>query len=194
MRVVVLVLFSLLHFLFAVQLDFGVVPQQSPSVMIKKWQPIADYISKKSSDEVVLHIEKSIVEFEKKLHEGFYDFAYMNPYHYVVENKFQGYNARIRAKMTLQGILVAREEVNFRSKDINKKLFLFPTSLSFAATLLIKYELKKYYKLDIDKNVKQIYVNSHDSVYKGVARGIGDIGGGIERTLNNLNDEKSKAQ
>ncbi len=30
------------------------------------------------------------------------------------------------------------------------------------------------------------------SVYKGVARGIGDVGGGVQRTLENLNDTEAK--
>lgn len=37
-----------------------------------------------------------------------------------------------------------------------------------------------------------MYVNSHDSVYKGISRDIGYIGGGIIRTFNNFIDKNDK--
>jgi phosphonate transport system substrate-binding protein len=72
------------------------------------------------------------------------------------------------------------------------KQFLFPAPDAFAATLLTKYELLKKYGIDVNKEKNYRYVNSHDSVYKGVARGVGDVGGGIERTFNNLEDKETK--
>jgi phosphonate transport system substrate-binding protein len=72
------------------------------------------------------------------------------------------------------------------------KQFLFPAPDAFAATLLTKYELLKKYGIDVNKEKKNRYVNSHDSVYKGIARNIGDVGGGIERTFTNLEDKETK--
>lgn len=77
--------------------------------------------------------------------------------------------------------------------DIKDKNFLFASANAFAATLLTKYELSKKYNIYIDKNKTFTYVNSHDSVYKGIARGIGDVGGGIERTFNALDDMEVKS-
>ncbi|MCV6607993.1 MAG: phosphate/phosphite/phosphonate ABC transporter substrate-binding protein, partial [Campylobacterales bacterium] len=77
-------------------------------------------------------------------------------------------------------------------EQMKGKNFLFPAPFAFAATLLTKYELKKKYGFDIEKEGKVLYVNSHDSVYKGVARGIGTYGGGIVRTYNKLKDEKTQ--
>lgn len=79
-------------------------------------------------------------------------------------------------------------------KRINDKnvRYLFPSPNAFAATLLTKHELIQKFHVDLKVLNKALYVNSHDSVYKGVSRGIGDIGGGIERTFNNLHDTKVK--
>ena len=178
--------------LMASDVVFGVVPQQSPSVLIKNWKPVTDYLSQKTGLNVILSIEKSIPAFEKKLNSGVYDVAYVNPYHYVVARKERGYDAKIRAKKMIVGILVSMKSRESESVDFGEMRYLFPSPLAFAATILPKYEIKEKYGVDIDKDCDLKYVNSHDSVYKGVARGIGDIGGGIERTFNNLKDKETK--
>ena len=166
----------------------GVVPQQSPLRLLKVWSPIAQYLSEKTGEKIIFKTEKSIDTFEKVLYTGGYDFAYMNPYHFVVANKVQGYNAKVRATRNIRGILVMKKEKKL--EDATR--YLFPAPNAFAATLLTKYELHEKYGVNVQLLDKAIYVNSHDSVYKGVSRGVGDIGGGIERTYNALNDLTTK--
>jgi phosphonate transport system substrate-binding protein len=174
-------------------LTFGIVPQQSPLKLIKSWNPIVEYLEKETGQKIELKIENSIIKFEQELYAGKYDFAYMNPYHYVLSNKKQSYIAKIRADKNIVGILVVNKKSNLNNIiDLKGKNFFFPSPNSFAATLLCKYELSKNFNINIDKNESFSYVNSHDSVYKGVARGIGDVGGGIERTFNALKDKETK--
>jgi len=174
------------------EIIMGVVPQQSPLVLIKAWSPIAKYLSEKTGEKISFKTEKSIDKFEKVLHSGGYDFAYMNPYHYISANQLQGYTAGLRAAKDIKGILVAKD-VNVMQRALDKEIvFLFPSPIAFAATLLTKYDLIKKYGVSIEKLNEAKYVNSHDSVYKGISRGIGDIGGGIERTFKNLKDIKTK--
>ncbi|WP_373001021.1 phosphate/phosphite/phosphonate ABC transporter substrate-binding protein [Sulfurimonas sp.] len=170
----------------------GVVPQQSPLKLMKVWAPIAKYLKKETGEDVILKVESSIPKFEKVLYSGGYDIAYMNPYHYVVAHKRKGYIAEVRARKNIVGILVTNKNSSIHTpQDCKNKIFLFPAPNAFAATLLTKYELLNFFNIDINKNEKKLYVNSHDSVYKGVARGIGDVGGGIERTFKNLNDKET---
>jgi len=179
--------------LFAENLTFGVVPQQSPIELMHDWQPVVNYLEKATGDTITLKIERSISEFEKNLYSGGYDIAYMNPYHYVVAHKKQGYVASIRDEKNLFGILVVRKESGINDISMLKgKQFLFPSPDAFAATLLNKYELYKKYGINVEHDEKFRYVNSHDSVYKGVSRGIGDVGGGVQRTFDDLNDIKVK--
>lgn len=86
------------------------------------------------------------------------------------------------------------EKVEFSKENLEGKKFLFPAPNAFAATLLTKYELKQKFGFDVDKHAQVLYVNSHDSVYKGVSRQVGYIGGGIIRTYNNFksSDDKEK--
>lgn len=185
--------------LFSVSTTFadivmGVVPQQSPLKLLKVWSPIAEHLTKQLGEKVVFKTEKSIPEFEKVLYSGGYDFAYMNPYHYVVAHKKQGYVASVRAIKDIKGILVMQKGKSLQGIANEKNTrYLFPAPFAFAATLLTKYELLKHYKIDLKNSKHVVYVNSHDSVYKGVSRGFGRVGGGIVRTYKNLNDEQTKS-
>jgi len=191
--VIILINFVFLNTMIAKEFTFGVVPQQSPMKLIKDWQPIVSYLEKATGEKIVLKIERSIPEFEKVLYSGGYDIAYMNPYHYVMAQKRQGYVAAVRDEKNIVGILVARKNSGLNDPSTLKaKGFLFPAPDAFAATLLTKYELLKKFQIDVNKEKNYRYVNSHDSVYKGVARGIGDVGGGIERTFNDLEDKTTK--
>jgi len=175
-----------------VTLTFGVVPQQSPLQMIKVWKPIVEELSKKTGYKINLKIEKSIPTFEKKLYAGYYDIAYSNPYHYVLANKYQNHQAIVKFKKDIQGILVAKKDSKIENiEDFKGKEFLFPAPKAFAATILTKYELLEK-GINIEESKKFKYVNSHDSVYLGIDRKIGDIGGGIMRTFNNNNNNKIK--
>ncbi|MDP3300772.1 MAG: phosphate/phosphite/phosphonate ABC transporter substrate-binding protein [Sulfuricurvum sp.] len=179
---------------YAKPLVFGVVPQQSPLELIKAWKPLTDYLEKETGEKIVLKIERSIPEFEKNLYQGDYDFAYMNPSHYVIAHQKKGYLAKVRDKKNLVGILVVHKNSGIKHlSDMKGKRFLFPAPSAFAATMINKYELLVEHHINIESDENFRYVNSHDSVYKGVARGLGEIGGGIERTFNDLNDEETKS-
>lgn len=180
--------------LYSKPLIFGVVPQQSTIGILKEWKPFIDYLEKTTGETIVLKTERSIPEFEKVLYRGGYDIAYINPSHYVSAHQRQGYMAKVRDQKNLVGILVVRKDSGITDTAGTKgKQFLFPASGSFAATMMNKYELLTDYQINVDASERFRYVNSHDSVYKGVARGIGDVGGGIERTFNDLDDEETKA-
>lgn len=178
---------------FANELTLGIVPQQSPLKLSKKWLKVTKYLKEETGINVVFKTKSSIPLFEKDLYNGVYDIAYMNPYHFILASKKQNYTAFIRAKKNIVGIILSKEkEVDFSVDNLRGKRFLFPAPNAFAATLLPKFELKEKYGFDVDKNAKVLYVNSHDSVYKGVSRGIGYLGGGIIRTFNNFKDKNDK--
>jgi len=178
---------------FSQELTLGVVPQQSPLKLFKKWSNVTEYLYNETGIKIVFKTEKSIPKFESVLYEGGYDLAYMNPYHFTIANQKNDYQAFIRAKKNIVGILLAKEKnIEFTKENLRGKTFLFPAPNAFAATLLTKYELKQKFNFDIDKEAKVLYVNSHDSVYKGIARDIGYLGGGIIRTYNNFNAKQDK--
>lgn len=162
---------------------FGVVPQQSATELAKSWVPLLAQLSKTSGVKLRFATAPDIPTFEKRLAAGEYDFAYMNPYHYAVFNKHPGYAAFAREKARrLKGIVVVRKDSSIMDiAALRGQTIAFPAPAAFAATVLVQAE---FARLAID--IKPRYVSSHDSVYLGVARGLFPAGGGVVRTLDNI--------
>ena len=166
-------------------LVFGVVPQQSPSKLARKWLPLLKFISQKSGVELQFATAPDIPTFEKQLAQGHYDIAYMNPYHYVVLSKQVGFKALVHEQdKKIQGIIVAFKDSKIdKLEDLSSQTIAFPAPASFAATLIPKASLAQQ-----DISFKSEYVNSHDEVYRNIVAGRFVAGGGIMRTFNALPD------
>ena len=162
---------------------FAIVPQQSAAELAKDWVPLLKRVSELSGVPLRFATAPDIPAFEKRLSEGAYDFAYMNPYHYTVFHASPGYAAMAKEKdRKIRGILVARKGGNVKVlEDLRGQSVAFPAPAAFAATVLPRAELQKS---GIAVSAK--YVSSHDSVYMSVARGLYPAGGGITRTLDML--------
>jgi phosphonate transport system substrate-binding protein len=163
----------------AKEFSIGIVPQQSATKLAHLWTPVAKYLSKRTGFRYVFKTAKDIPTFEKRLAEGEYDFAYMNPYHYTVFSVAPGYRAFAReTDKHIQGIIVVQKESPFRSiDDLAGQTLAFPAPAAFAASVLPRAYLKQN-KIEITPQ----YVSSHDSVYLAVSRGLYPAGGGIQRT------------
>ena len=168
------------------KLTFGVVPQQSASKLANKWSPILKHISEETGIEISFATAPSIPLFEKKLIEGKYDLAYMNPLHYTLYSQSPGYVAIAKqADKKIRGIIVAQKDAKLSSlDDLNNTSMAFPAPLAFAATVLPTAELKSQ-----DIQIKPHFVKSHDSVYRSVAMGLYPAGGGIERNFDLIQPE-----
>jgi len=169
-------------------ITFGVVPQQSASKMAKLWNPILEYLQKETGYKFRFKTAKNIPTFEERIVAGKYDIAYMNPYHYTVFHQEPGYNAIAHAKdKRIHGIIVVHKDSSYKTlADLQGKKLSFPSPAAFAATLLTEAQLAK-------ENIKysKKYVSSHDSVYRNVAAKRFAAGGGVIRTMKNMEDKIS---
>lgn len=170
-------------------LTFAVVPQQSASKLAMQWGPLLQEVSHRSGISLRFRTAPDIPEFEKRLSQSQYDFAYMNPYHYAVFHKIVGYKAFGKAKDgLLQGIIVVHKDSPYQSlKELTGQTLVFPSPAAFAATILTQNAFAEE-KIDINP----IYVASHDSVYRAVASQRYVAGGGIMRTLNAMDETIQK--
>lgn len=159
---------------------FGVVPQQTASKMARLWVPVFNLVERKTGIRIVFETASSIPEFERRLAQGRYDFAYMNPYHYTVFNNLPGYRAFAKQKgKKIQGILVVPKSSRAKSPaDLAGGSLAFPAPAAFAASVLPRAYLAKE-----GIAIQTQYVSSHDSVYHAVAKNLFAGGGGIERTF-----------
>ncbi|MBL8473267.1 MAG: phosphate/phosphite/phosphonate ABC transporter substrate-binding protein [Rhodocyclaceae bacterium] len=160
--------------------SFAIVPQQAASELAESWVPLLAWLSAKSGVKLRFATAPAIPDFEQRLAQGGYDFAYMNPYHYTVFSQKSGYRALAKEQdRRIKGILVARKDSPVNSlKDLQGATLVFPSPAAFAASILPRGEL---HSQGIRFTAK--YVSSHDSVYLNVAKGLYPAGGGIPRTL-----------
>ena len=160
--------------------NFGIVPQQTALMLASTWVPVLAYLEQQTGYKFSFETAKNIPAFEKKLAQGKYDFAYMNPYHYVMFHRHSGYKAMARARdKQLHGIIVVRKDSSLQSiRQLNNQELAFPSPMAFGASVIPRTELKQQ-KVDITAR----YVASHDSVYRNVAEGKFIAGGGVVRTL-----------
>lgn len=191
MKRLVLVLalaFSLLNFAHASEQVYtlGVVPQQSAKKLARLWTPVTQYLSSKTGLAIRFATARDIPTFEKRVVEGEYDIAYMNPYHYTVFSQKPGYRAIAKQKnKQLKGIFVVRNDSPIQSlNELSGQKLAFPSPAAFAASVIPRAQLDKE---QIAYEPK--YVLSHDSVYRNVAKGFFKAGGGVMRTFNNTAPE-----
>lgn len=165
---------------------FGVVPQQAATQVVVNWGPLAERLSELTGVTWVVETAPSIPEFEQRLAVGLYDTAYMNPYHYVVFSDRVGYRAFAKEKdKQLQGILVVHRDSPYETvADLDGASAAFPAPAAFAASVLTRNFLRT-----ASVHVDVHYVGSHDSVYRNVANGVQDVGGGVVRTFKAMDAE-----
>ena len=159
---------------------FGIVPQQSATRLARLWVPVLNYLGGKSGFDLRFKTAPNIPTFEKRLAAGEYDLAYMNPYHYTVFHQSPGYVAFAHAAdKQIKGILVVRKDSPIQDLEaLAGQTLAFPAPAAFAASMLPRAQLRK-----LGIAIQPNYVSSHDSVYRGVVKGIYPAGGGVMRTL-----------
>ena len=161
--------------------SFGIVPQQSGTKMSRLWTPILLYLEGETDLKLEFATARNIPTFEKRLLDGKYDFAYMNPYHYTFFHEKAGYQAFAKAKKKrLKGIIVVLKDSPYKNlEDLNEQELAFPSN-AFAAN-----QIPRAIFGNMDLAFDSHYVSSHDSVYRNVAKGRYAAGGGVMRTFNN---------
>lgn len=166
--------------------SFGIVPQQAASKLARTWAPVLSYLEKHTGYKLSFSTAKNIPVFEENLAQGKYDFAYMNPHHYVVFHKHSGYKAFAKARdKKIHGILVVHKDSSIRSVEaLHNKVLAFPSPLAFGASLIPRSELARS-----RINITPRYVLSHDSVYRNVAAKNFVAGGGVMRTFKATSDD-----
>ncbi len=160
----------------------SVVPQFPQAKIYAYYWPLLKSIGEQSNICFKLKLAADIPEFEKLLEGSVVDYAFMNPYHQVM-NK-QRYTPLIRdANKLLTGIIVTS---NFSSiqkiQDIDGKTLFLPAPNAFGASLLVRSYLSSQ---GISPIVK--YVKTHSNVYRNTLLDVDSVGGGVNNTLKREN-------
>ena len=159
----------------------GVVPQWGSERLFEIWQPLVTYLSDQTGLNLKLEPTFSIPNFEKGFSDGEYDFAYMNPYHFVCAQRDEGYMPLVRDyKRQLTGILVAANDSDIKSiEQLEGQRVDFPSPNALGASLYMRTLLARNFNVECVPK----FVQTHESVYLNVISGKAAAGGGVRRTL-----------
>lgn len=164
-------------------IEFGIGPQQSITELARRWGPVVRYLGDRSGLNVVFRTGKDIPSYQAAAHQGRYDVIFINPIHYTMLHEKVGYRVFAQQKDTvLRGVLVVRKDGPIkRLQQLHGATGAFPAPTAVTATVLPLQHLKKN-----GIELKPVYVDSHDAVYRVVAKGRYPVGGGEARTFENL--------
>lgn len=166
------------------QYTFAVVPQFHSQTLFKTWSPILKQLSEETGIKFKLTGHSAFAGFENELRTGNYDFAYVNPYHAVMANRTQRYEAILSdVEHKAQGILVTKKTNNINIGALRGSEIAFPSPNTLASSILMRSDLKRKYNLD----VRPQYLKTHADVYMGVYQGTYKAGSGVVRTFEKLN-------
>lgn len=166
--------------------SFGIGPVQSATELAKRWMPFIEYLSIKSGVPLQFKTAKDLTTFQEQFRDNVFDFGLLNPYHYIVYNKSSGYTAFAHEKNAkLFALLVVQKDSPIQDvAQLSGKTVAFPSATAFIGTWVQMNMLN-------GKNilVSRHYVNSMDSSYRSVAKGMFPAGGGESRTWGTLDPE-----
>lgn len=146
---------------------FGIHPLHNPKYLFEVYQPLVDYLNnnlKNKNIEIKLEASRNYDFFNQKLFSREFDFALPNPYQ-TIKALEVGY--KVFAKMgddeNFRGIFLVRKDSGIKNfEDIKGKKISYPAPTALAATILPQYFLYEN-KIDINKDIENIYVGSQES-------------------------------
>ncbi len=144
---------------------FGVHPLHNPQKLFEIYQPLVDYINKHLIDaKLKLEASRNYASYDKKLFSGYFDISLPNPYQTVIASDLD-YNifAKMADDKNFRGIILVRKDSNIKDiADIKGKAVSYPAPTALAATMMPQEFLYKN-GIDINKDIKNLYVGSQES-------------------------------
>lgn len=151
----------------------GVHPLHNPQRLMEVYGPVIDYLNvAMPGAQFVLEASRNYESYEDKLYAGYFDFALPNPYQTVLALQ-RGY--RVIAKMgddaEFRGIILVRKDANLENlKALKGQTVAYPAPTALAATMMPQYYLQQH-GLDVNNDIKNLYVGSQESAIMNVVRG-----------------------
>lgn len=167
-------------------LTFGITPQQSPAELAKVWGPICQYLSKLTGYQVQFKTSKDLNTFWTDTGAGVFDLVYINPPRYVNAHAMLGYSAFAKdSDSPLVGIIVARKDGPASVEELHGKKLAVPNLIAFGAA-----QIPQAYLRGKGIDITLAAVNSHDSVYRTVEKGLYPAGASNLRIFGTLDPAK----
>ncbi len=162
-------------------LTLGVHPYLPATELVKRFTPLADYLSKKIGKPVTVRVAKDYQEHIDQIGNDRLDIAYMGPASYVKMVALYGEKPllarlEIKGKPAFKGMIIVREKSTLHSlADLTGKHFAFGDPDSTMSHLVPRFMLWEA-GVDVDKLASHTFLYSHHNVALGVLMGDYDAG------------------
>ena len=178
-------------------IGFGIEPVGiSPVEAVKKFTPLADYLTKKIGKKIVLRAVSDYEGAIRDIGNGITQACFMTPTTYLEAQKKYGVDILVKAltegKSTYRSVIITRNDSAINSvADLKGKTFAFgdPHSLS-------SYIAPRVVLMDAGIDLKDLlyydYLGPHDEVLNSVLQGRFDSGGVTESITYTLKDKGIK--
>jgi phosphonate transport system substrate-binding protein len=112
--------------------SFGVIPQRSPTLTAQYWNPILDYVGRKSGVALELSVARSGPEHSEALGQGRFAFVYSN-HHFTPANLGARYSVIARPRdAAIQGEIVVLASSALQSvAELHSREVAFPSNVAF---------------------------------------------------------------
>jgi len=149
---------------------FAVHPLHNPTRLIKAYQPMIDYLNEKiKTAHFILEASRDYRNFEQKYRSRKLEFILPNPWQTLQAIK-SGYVVIARAghNEDFRGLIIVRKDATItQPSDLAGKTIAYPSATALAACIMPQYYLFEH-GVDINKDVKNIYVGSQESALMNV--------------------------
>lgn len=118
--------------------SFGVLNQRSPVLTAQYWNPILDYVGRKTGIHLVMNMGRDVKETDDLTRRGAYDFVYTNHVVFTSENEQAGYKVILRPNEdAIQGQIVVGEDAPpKRLGDLKGREVGFPSRTAFVSYMV----------------------------------------------------------
>ena len=162
-------------------LKVALLPDENASELIKRNQPLEDYLESTLDKKVQLIVTTDYSSMIEAMRFGRIDLAYFGPLSYVLaksKSEIEPFAAMlVDGKPTYRSVLIANVDSGVESyADLKDKKMVYGDRASTSSHLIPKTVLVEA-GLKADEDYQQHFVGSHDAVAVNVANGNADAGG-----------------
>lgn len=177
-------------------LKLAILPLYSAITLNKMFSPLAVYLSQATNREFRLVIPKDFEEFVRIVEQGKVDFAYQNPYVYLLLTKSSQLNPLAltislepdKARDSFRGVIITRKDKSIQDlAELKGKKVMIVSQKSAGGYWFQKILLQKQ-DIDIIRESSIIEGKRHEDVVLAVYRGQADVGFVREAALKIVQD------
>lgn len=162
-------------------LKVALLPDENASELIKRNQPLKDYLEKELGKKIELIVTTDYSSMIEAMRFGRIDLAYFGPLSYVLAKSkadIEPFAAMVSdGKPTYRSVIIANANANVNSlSDIKGKKVAFGDRASTSSHLIPKTMMAEAGVVH-DRDYQQHFVGTHDAVAVNVANGNAEVGG-----------------